>query len=388
MKVLVNATVCNSGSGANVSASFISKAFTDNNINYIFAVSSLVFNNLSKKQKNDTRIILFETSPAKLFTGKSSRKKLLILEKEFSPDIVFTVFGPAYVKFENIHLCGIADGWMTHRSKFALKSLSLPQKLYIILSSKYKQARLNPNDYYWVEADIAKIGLKKILNIDSSKIKVIPNNVSIYFTNSLMDKESTVTSNDKIVNLLYPAYPYPNKNHKIIPYISKYLKETDKNKNYTFIVTLPEPSNHKYGKFIKRFWERVNKLEVKDTIKNLGIIDISECVKWYKFSDIVFMPTFLETFSGVYIEAMFMGKPIITSDLDFSRSVCGDAAYYYNPESYKDAAKAIQSLTDDKNLRDDLVFKGYKKLEEYPNYERKNNLILNWLKEIIKINSV
>ena len=43
------------------------------------------------------------------------------------------------------------------------------------------------------------------------------------------------------------------------------------------------------------------------------------------------LPTLLESFSATYIEAMFHGKTILTSDLDFARDVCGEAAFYFDP---------------------------------------------------------
>ncbi len=42
----------------------------------------------------------------------------------------------------------------------------------------------------------------------------------------------------------------------------------------------------------------------------------------------VFIPTLLEVFSATYLEAMLMKKPIIASDLEFSRDICGESAYF------------------------------------------------------------
>ena len=39
-----------------------------------------------------------------------------------------------------------------------------------------------------------------------------------------------------------------------------------------------------------------------------------------------------------------MGVPIITSDLDFARDVCGDAAYYFNPDDDEQAANALAKI--------------------------------------------
>jgi glycosyltransferase involved in cell wall biosynthesis len=61
-------------------------------------------------------------------------------------------------------------------------------------------------------------------------------------------------------------------------------------------------------------------------VYNLGPIPIPECASLYKECDAMFLPTLLECFSASYIEAMYMEKPIVTSDLDFAHTVCGNSA--------------------------------------------------------------
>ena len=51
----------------------------------------------------------------------------------------------------------------------------------------------------------------------------------------------------------------------------------------------------------------------------------------YKQVDGMIMPTLLESFSATYIDSMALGVPIFTSDRDFARDVCGDAAWYFDP---------------------------------------------------------
>jgi glycosyltransferase involved in cell wall biosynthesis len=75
-------------------------------------------------------------------------------------------------------------------------------------------------------------------------------------------------------------------------------------------------------------------------------------------------PTLLESFSGTYIEAMHFGLPIITSDLDFAHTVCGDAAIYCDPLSIKSIRDAILRLKKSPVLCDELVEKGYKRLKK------------------------
>ena len=52
----------------------------------------------------------------------------------------------------------------------------------------------------------------------------------------------------------------------------------------------------------------------------------------------------MESFSSTYLEAMSFGRPILTSDLDFAREVCGNSAAYFNPWDVTSIADAIIDL--------------------------------------------
>jgi len=76
----------------------------------------------------------------------------------------------------------------------------------------------------------------------------------------------------------------------------------------------------------------------------------------------MFMPTLLECFSATYPEAMKMGIPIVTSDLPFARSICGDAAVYFDPMSPQSIGEAIYSLANNNSLYKEYIARGWKQL--------------------------
>src|SRR5690606_19619774 len=108
-----------------------------------------------------------------------------------------------------------------------------------------------------------------------------------------------------------------------------------------------------------------------DNIINLGPVKIEEGPSLYKECDAVFLPTLLECFSASYPEAMIMEKPILTSDLSFARSICGNAALYFNPVDPSDAAEKIIKIIDDIGLQKELIEKGKERVKVFPTpYER------------------
>ena len=64
----------------------------------------------------------------------------------------------------------------------------------------------------------------------------------------------------------------------------------------------------------------------------------------YTQCDGLLMPTLLESFSGTYVEAMYHGIPIFTSDFDFAKVVCGNAAKYFNPFDVSDIIFQLNSV--------------------------------------------
>jgi glycosyltransferase involved in cell wall biosynthesis len=60
----------------------------------------------------------------------------------------------------------------------------------------------------------------------------------------------------------------------------------------------------------------------------------------------LFLPTLLESFGNIYLEAMSLGVPILTSDRDFARWVCGESALFFDPLSAYSIVESIKNLSD------------------------------------------
>ena len=65
------------------------------------------------------------------------------------------------------------------------------------------------------------------------------------------------------------------------------------------------------------------------------------------------------------LEAMASGCPVIASDIEVLREVYGDAALYFNPKNNLDLAKKINSVLQNKELKDEQIKKGLKQVKKY-----------------------
>jgi glycosyltransferase involved in cell wall biosynthesis len=114
----------------------------------------------------------------------------------------------------------------------------------------------------------------------------------------------------------------------------------------------------------ERLLGTIRKAGLEKLIVNLGPLRQEKLAEHYLACDCLFLPTFLESFSGTYLEAMHFGRPILTSDLDFAHDVCGDAALYFDPWDCQAMSNAVVQLAESADLRRELVEKGRPRLAQ------------------------
>ncbi len=383
MRILVNASTCVAGGGIQVSTAFIRQAWRDpRGHEFLFAVSPHLMRNLeSLLTEDDRQVVQISPSPARLFRGRSSRRRLLSLERDFRPDLVFSIASPSYVKFKSKELARFTDPQVSHPSKMSFRVLSLADRCDLVLRCRYKIFWLRKADFFQVQTMTSKNGLVKRVGLPAERIEVVPNTFSDVFSKV----PSTAPRNHRdrrLVRLFVLASPYPHKNLTIVPEVASILKKEDREHEYRFAMTLP-----KTNKETRKFWRRVEAAGVEAMIENAGVLKLEECPAWYVKSDIVFLPTLLETFSATYPEAMQMGKPIVTTDLDFARDICGDAAVFYSPLSARSAADAIRKVAGDEEFAKTLIARGYEQLKKYPSPEEKYRRQLDWIETVVNTDS-
>ncbi|MFK5892763.1 MAG: glycosyltransferase, partial [Pseudomonadota bacterium] len=332
MKVLFNATTLVMGGALQVAVSFIRQSIIGStDIDWHYAISKEVFRELNEDEilKLSSCVTIFDTSPAK---SKAQRSVLLTLENNNDFDAVFTLFGPAYVRFSIPHVCGVADGWVTHSNLLAFKSLgSFSLSLKMLLTMVYKAFWYRKSTSWIVEANNAKLGLIKRLRVKPGAIDVIQNTCGLHYLAN--DVEIPNMKNINTIRILCMSAYYSHKNLEIIPEIARYLYNQNNHYEFEFVLTLPKDSAG-YLKILNK----AKSLGVDKCICNIGPVLVNDGPAVYEGCHIVFLPSFLETFSANYPEAMAMNRPIVTCDLEHAHNACQDAALYFEPTSAKSAA--------------------------------------------------
>ena len=109
----------------------------------------------------------------------------------------------------------------------------------------------------------------------------------------------------------------------------------------------------------------------RSMIYNVGRLSPLNAPHLYEEVDYMFLPTLLECFSASYVEAMAMKVPILTSDLSFARTVCGDAALYFDPLDPVSIAKKIEGLIRSKAMRQELISAGQVRVTQFNNAQQR-----------------
>ncbi len=360
--LLLNATTINKGGGVQAAVAFILQAIAagpgERDSRWIFAVSGEVRDQLAGfgHALRDGIDLCLERSPAR---SLRSRARL----REFAArhaDLVFTFFGPAYVKFDCPHLCGVADPWVTHPTRLAYSRLpTWLGKVRVALLCVYKGLWFRRADCWVVEHEAARQGLIGRVRLPRDDIFVVNNNCGpAYFGETHLPQLRSLHSPIRILTF---AADYPHKCLDMIPQVAVELLQRYDIHDVRFIVTIPA------GEFpASAVANRARSLGVGKYIENTGFVPLREGPGLYRSCDILLMPTVLETFSATYPESMCMGIPIVTSDLDFARSVCGDAAVYFEPLNAVECARSLATVIRDPGLRAGLIAAGYRRLADFP----------------------
>ena len=79
-----------------------------------------------------------------------------------------------------------------------------------------------------------------------------------------------------------------------------------------------------------------------------------------------------------------MKKPIITTDLEFARGLCGDCAIYYDALSAEDAAEKIYLLASNVDKQNELISKGLLQLKKFDSYKDRSHKTIEACLDVYK----
>jgi glycosyltransferase involved in cell wall biosynthesis len=161
----------------------------------------------------------------------------------------------------------------------------------------------------------------------NKKIYVIAQPVPAWLLETTSRRRGLRGTPGAALRLIYPAAGYPHKNHRLLASIQPGLNLSWPVESLK--LTLPVES-HPASKVS---W-----------IQCVGFLTASEMIKAYGDVDGLLFLSTDESYGFPLVEAMYMGLPIVCSDLPYAHALCADGAIYFDPLSIKSLRNAIETL--------------------------------------------
>ena len=156
----------------------------------------------------------------------------------------------------------------------------------------------------------------------------------------------------------------PNKNLEVLVDAVKKVR-TLTSRPFRCMLTI-DPHQHPAA---RKLLARIECEAVESHLVNAGSLPPEQLAATYGSADAFILPTLLESFGRPYDEAMNFELPILTSDRDFARERCRDAAIYFDPLDADSVARAMARVMEDVALRQRLVENGRRVLADSPSWD-------------------
>lgn len=223
---------------------------------------------------------------------------------------------------------------------------------------RYALRRLNRKVHVIVQTALMRDRLRREFRLHAGRITIIPNACDA----PAAAHRERVSAGRPFRFLCLTEY-YSHKNLEVLPEAMAILPELTSRRAQVVMTVAPGP--HPAA---RRLLEAIERRGLERQMVNIGPVESDDLAAVYRASDVLVLPTLLESFSRTYLEAMRFGLPILTSDRDFARSVCGGAALYFDPRDAASVAQSMARLMEDAPLRARLAAEGSRRIRKFPGW--------------------
>lgn len=348
MKIFLDCSLLSIGGGIQVGLSIIQNIVQDSDIETVVVCTPQIDAQIDVLSKQKLKAY-YVVPNVPFYKKREQGKYIRQLEKKYKPDLVFTVFGPSYWRSENKNIQGFALGKMLYpeiRKFYPSKVSRFKEALFDFIKQKFFFKNV---DNFLVETEVVKMRLTHKFKIPSERIYVISNSYSPAFEKRLLERKPYIFPNKSVTTIFVPASFYIHKNLLILPKVLSELKKLNDTK-VVLKFTVPENS---IG------WEEISQCAAQygviDQIITVGHVPNHLICDEYLSSSFVLCSSLVESSTAVFPESFIAERPLLVSDRDFARNLCGNAAIYFDPLDAADIANKIDSLLRDQQLQKELL---------------------------------
>ncbi len=228
-----------------------------------------------------------------------------------------------------------------------------------------------------VQTETARARMRRLYGVEW--LEVIPNAVTLPVLGGSNGQRLVPRDPSARWTLLCLTRYYPHKNLEVLVPVARKLEELGSGGR--ILLTLAADQHPRARSLLRR----IEREGLGHVLVNIGPVPMSSIASLYSEVDGLLLPTLLESFSGTYVEAMHYGVPVFTSDMDFARDVCGDAAVYFDPKSPESIVEAVMNGLSNGALLERLAQRGRARVDRFPGWLQVCEMYVSLLERIGRV---
>lgn len=353
--ILINGIAARSGGGKSILTNFL-KILTHNppKRKYIVVVPS-DFDFSSCKSANIT-ILPENNSFTSLFKYYTTRIRRLV--RQYDVSVIFNL-ADFIIPVTTTQIYLFDWPYAVYPESVVWQQMSMRERIFRKVKLLFIRRFIHLPAVVLAQTSVAEARLKRIFNV--KRTEVVPNAVSLDNTDGGTYKNFELPSG--CCKLLYLTKYYPHKNLEVFVPVAMMIR--DQHLNFKIIITIDSSQGPK----AIRLMNMIKRDNLDDIIINVGTVEMQHVPSLYQQCDALLMPSLLESFSGTYVEAMFHGKPVFSSDRDFAHAVCGAAAFYFDPLSPESIINTLRLAFTHPETIQEKVNIGRERLKTFPTWQ-------------------
>lgn len=256
-----------------------------------------------------------------------------------------------------------------------------PQKHYLTWSTRFAVEKA---DRIIAVSEFTKNDLLTRWGTQAQKIKVVQEGVNIKRYRKIIysSKLKQILSKYNISHpyVLFVGVVQPRKNLVRLIEAFSIIKDSCKSKGKGGLnLVIAGKLGWMYAEILKA----PQKYGVKDRVKFLGFVKEADLPALFKQALVYIQPSLTEGFGLPVLEAMAAGTPVIASRSGALPEVVGEAGLFTDPLSVLEMANSLRLVIENRNLREELVGRGYKRVKKFT-WEKTAKETLGVLREAVK----
>lgn len=202
----------------------------------------------------------------------------------------------------------------------------------------------------------------KIVTVHKRKLKLVEEDIDMVIAVSESTKKDLLEVSKIPEEKITVIYEGPTADFKLQP--------KEKIDSFKKKYNLPD----KFILAIGGVGERRNLNRIKQASKDYNLVIAGQTLPWlsieelellYNSAEVLMYCSLYEGFGIPILDAFSVGLPVITSNVSSMPEVGGDAAMYVDPYNLEDIKDKLNTLMNDKKLREDLAKKGLERVKQF-----------------------